>query len=165
LPGRFITSWIAAIDARISLSISQIEAISCGPSAKRVPGPAGGWHAFILMSNHYHLLVETPEPNLVTGMRWFQTTWTIRFNRRHHLSGHLLQGRYKAVVVDPEERSYFATLLQFIFDEVIQQVTNLTQFHLGKLAQSHLRLLDVVHAQMMQRIVAAFNRPARVGEL
>ncbi len=75
-----------------------------------------GWrvHAFVLMGNHYHLLVETPEPNLVDGMRWFQSTYTIRFNRRHRLSGHLFQGRYKAVVVDPEERTYFATLSDYI---------------------------------------------------
>jgi REP element-mobilizing transposase RayT len=60
-----------------------------------------GWrvHAFVLMTNHYHLLLETPQPNLVAGMRWFQTTTTARFNRRHRLSGHLYQGRYKAVVV------------------------------------------------------------------
>jgi REP element-mobilizing transposase RayT len=75
-----------------------------------------GWriHAFVLMGNHYHLLVETPEANLVAGMRWFQTTWTVRFNRRHRLSGHLLQGRYKAVVVDPEEGAYYATLSDYI---------------------------------------------------
>ena len=54
-----------------------------------------GWrvHAFVLMTNHYHLLVETPEANLVAGMRWFQTTAAARFNRRHRLSGHLYQGR------------------------------------------------------------------------
>src|SRR6266853_356325 len=75
-----------------------------------------GWriHAWVLMSNHYHLLVETPQGNLVAGMRWFQTTYTVRFNRRHRLSGHLFQGRYKAVVVDPEERGYFATLSDYI---------------------------------------------------
>ena len=75
-----------------------------------------GWrvHAFVLMSNRYHLLVETPEPNLVAGMRWFQTTYTVRFNRRHRLAGHLFQGRYKAVVVDPEERGYFVTLSDYI---------------------------------------------------
>jgi putative transposase len=66
------------------------------------------------MTNHYHLLVETPEPNLVAGMRWFQTTYTVRFNRRHRLSGHLFQGRYKAVVVDPEESGYFVTLSDYI---------------------------------------------------
>lgn len=75
-----------------------------------------GWrvHAFVLMNNHYHLLVETPQPNLVVGMRWFQGTWTMRFNRRHHLSGHLLQGRYKSVVVDPEERAYLLVLSDYI---------------------------------------------------
>jgi len=75
-----------------------------------------GWrvHAFVLMTNHYHLLVETPQPNLVAGMRWFQTTYTVRFNRRHRLSGHLFQGRYKSVVVDPEERGYSATLSDYI---------------------------------------------------
>lgn len=75
-----------------------------------------GWrlHAFVLMSNHYHLLIETPQPNLVAGMRWFQTTWTVRFNRFHQLSGHLFQGRYKAVMVDPEAGEYFATLSDYI---------------------------------------------------
>jgi hypothetical protein len=48
------------------------------------------------MTNHYHFLLETPQANLVAGMRWFQTTWTMRFNARHHLSGHLFQGRYKS---------------------------------------------------------------------
>jgi hypothetical protein len=66
------------------------------------------------MSNHYHLLVETPEANLVAGMRWFQSTYTTRFNRRHRLSGHLFQGRYKAMVVDPQERSYFVILSDYI---------------------------------------------------
>ena len=75
-----------------------------------------GWrvHAFVLMTNHYHLLVKTPHANLVAGMRWFQGTWTARFNRRHRLSGHLLQGRYKSVVVDPEERGYLVTLSDYI---------------------------------------------------
>ncbi len=75
-----------------------------------------GWrvHAFVLMSNHYHLLVETPEANLVNGMRWFQTTWTVRFNRRHRVCGHLFQGRYKAVIVDSAERTYFAALSDYI---------------------------------------------------
>ena len=75
-----------------------------------------GWrvNALVLMTNHYHLLVETPEANLVSGMRWFQTTYTVRFNRRHALSGHLFQGRYKAVVVDPEARGYSITLSDYI---------------------------------------------------
>jgi putative transposase len=75
-----------------------------------------GWrvHAFVLMTNHYHLLVETPQANLVAGMRWFQTTWTMRFNRRHRLSGHLFQGRYKSILADSEERNYFTALSDYI---------------------------------------------------
>ena len=44
-----------------------------------------GWvvHAYVLMSNHYHLLLETPEPNLVAGMKWFQGVFTNRYNQRH----------------------------------------------------------------------------------
>src|SRR5437867_3460666 len=60
-----------------------------------------GWrvHAYVLMSNHYHLLLETPEANLVSGMKWLQGTYTQRYNSRHKVRGHLFQGRYKAVVV------------------------------------------------------------------
>ena len=49
-------------------------------------------HAYCLMSNHFHLVVETPRPNLVAGMKWFLGTYTMRFNRRHALSGHLFAG-------------------------------------------------------------------------
>ena len=71
-------------------------------------------HAYVLMGNHYHLLVETPEPNLVAGMKWFQGAYTQRFNRRHHVSGHLFQGRYKAIPVEVEETAYFRTLGVYI---------------------------------------------------
>jgi putative transposase len=49
-------------------------------------------HAYVLMANHYHLLVDTPEPNLVEGMKWLQGTYTHRFNHRHKVRGHLFQG-------------------------------------------------------------------------
>ena len=63
-----------------------------------------GWriHAYVLMGNHYHLLVETPEGNLVTGMKWLQGTYTQRFNGRHEVFGHLFQGRYKAILVEAD---------------------------------------------------------------
>ena len=68
-----------------------------------------GWHvhAFVLMGNHDHFMIETPQANLVAGMRWFQTAWTMRYNRRHGLCGHLFQGRYQATVVDAHESRYF----------------------------------------------------------
>ena len=61
-----------------------------------------GWrvYAYVLMANHYHLLAQTPEPNLVAGMKWLQGVYTQRYNARHGLHGHLFQGRYKSVLVD-----------------------------------------------------------------
>lgn len=61
-----------------------------------------GWvlHAYVLMSNHYHLALETPDGNLVEGMRWLQSTFANRFNRYRGESGHVFQGRYKALVVE-----------------------------------------------------------------
>ena len=75
-----------------------------------------GWrtHAYALMSNHYHLVIETPEPNLVAGMGWLQNTFTRRFNVRHGLWGHLFGGRYKAVVVDGGEGRYFGILVDYV---------------------------------------------------
>ncbi len=52
-------------------------------------------HAWVLMTNHYHLLVETPEANLSTGMGWMQNAYTRRINVRHGLWGHVFGGRYK----------------------------------------------------------------------
>lgn len=75
-----------------------------------------GWriHAFVLMGNHYHLLLETPQANLVAGMKWLQGTYTQRFNSRHKQWGHLLQGRYKALLVDHSGGEYFQTVGSYI---------------------------------------------------
>jgi REP element-mobilizing transposase RayT len=71
-------------------------------------------HAWCLMSNHFHLVVETPQPNLVAGMKWFLGTYTSRFNRRHRLSGHLFSGRYKALVVDGSGNGYLRTVCDYV---------------------------------------------------
>ena len=71
-------------------------------------------HAYVLMPNHYHLVLETPEPNLVAGMAWLQNTYTRRHNVRHKLWGHLFGGRYKAVLVDPEDVLYLPTLIDYL---------------------------------------------------
>ncbi|HEY8993101.1 MAG TPA: transposase [Lacunisphaera sp.] len=60
-------------------------------------------HAFVIMRNHYHLAVETPEGNLVAGMQWLQATFANRFNRFRDERGHLFQGRYKALLVEEGE--------------------------------------------------------------
>jgi putative transposase len=58
-------------------------------------------HAFVIMRNHFHLAVETPEPNLSEGMKWLQGTWAMRFNRYRGECGRPFQGRYKALHVEP----------------------------------------------------------------
>ncbi len=58
-------------------------------------------HAYVLMTNHYHLLLETKEPNLSRGMAWLQNAFTRRINTRHRLWGHVFGGRYKAILVEP----------------------------------------------------------------
>lgn len=75
-----------------------------------------GWriHAWALMGNHYHLLLETPEPNLVSGMKWLQGTYTQRYNARHRKRGHLFQGRYRAVPVEAHSSLYFQTVSTYI---------------------------------------------------
>jgi REP element-mobilizing transposase RayT len=75
-----------------------------------------GWqvHAYCLMPNHFHLVVETPEANLVAGMKWFLGTYTSRFNRRHKLFGHLFSGRYKALVVDSTTPGYLKTVCDYV---------------------------------------------------
>jgi REP element-mobilizing transposase RayT len=66
-------------------------------------------HAYVLMNNHYHLLLETPQANLAAGMGWFQNAYTRRLNTRHRLWGHFFGGRYKAILVEPGN-AYWAIL-------------------------------------------------------
>ncbi len=71
-------------------------------------------HAYCLMPNHFHLVVETPRGNLVAGMKWFLGSYTLRFNRRHKLCGHLFSGRYKALVVDGSSSGYLKTVCDYV---------------------------------------------------
>ena len=74
-----------------------------------------GWrvHAYVLMGNHYHVLLETPEANLVAGMKWFQGTYTQRFNAMFRCRGHLFQGRYKSLPVEGDA-AYFRAVGNYI---------------------------------------------------
>ncbi len=69
-------------------------------------------HAYCLMTNHYHCMIETPEGNLAKGMRQLNGVYTQWSNRRHHRSGHLFQGRYKTILVDWD--GYFLELGRYI---------------------------------------------------
>jgi REP element-mobilizing transposase RayT len=69
-------------------------------------------HAYCLMGNHYHLLIETPEGNLSKGMRQLNGVYTQVFNRQHSRVGHVFQGRYRAILVEKE--SYLLELCRYI---------------------------------------------------
>ena len=74
-----------------------------------------GWqiHAYCLMGNHFHLVVETPDANLVAGMRWLLSAYTIRLNHRHKLFGHVFGGRYKALLVE-SGHGYLKTVCDYV---------------------------------------------------
>ena len=66
------------------------------------------------MSNHFHLVIETPQANLVRGMKWLLGVYTSRFNRRHKLFGHLFSGRYKSLSVDGSGSGYLKTVCDYV---------------------------------------------------
>jgi len=73
-----------------------------------------GWvlHAYVAMSNHYHLALQTPDANLAKGMQWFQSTFGNRFNRLINQRGHIFQGRYKALLI--ESNHYLLQVVNYI---------------------------------------------------
>ena len=68
--------------------------------------------AYVFMSNHYHLVLEAPQGNLSRAMQWLNVSYSAWFNRRHGEVGHLFQGRFKAIVVEP--RSWGLRLTQYV---------------------------------------------------
>jgi putative transposase len=69
-------------------------------------------HAYCLMNNHYHMIIETPDGNLSKGMRQLNGVYTQLFNRRHHRVGHVFQGRYKAILIEKE--SYLLEVSRYV---------------------------------------------------
>jgi len=69
-------------------------------------------HAYVLMRNHYHLLLETPEPNLSKTIHYLNSSYVTYFNRAHNRSGHLFQGRFKSILV--EKNVYLLALSRYI---------------------------------------------------
>lgn len=69
-------------------------------------------HAYCLMDNHYHLMIETPEGNLSRGMQQLNGVYTQRFNWNHKSVGHIFQGRYKAILIEKE--SYLLELCRYV---------------------------------------------------
>ncbi len=110
-----------------------------------------GWrvHAYCLMPNHFHLVVETPEANLVAGMRWLLSSYTIRLNHRHKLHGHVFSGRYKALVVDGSGDGYLRTVCDYVHLNPVR----------AKLVRSEDRLLGYPWSSLGWYLAAPEHRP------
>lgn len=122
-----------------------------------------GWrvYAWVLMDNHYHALLETPEANLVEGMKWVQNTWTRRFNGRHKLWGHLFGGRYKSILCDQGE--YLRALIHYIHLNPIRARLIKQEEHLERYRWSS--LLDYVHPPRQRRSWIAVESGLQAFEL
>ena len=71
-------------------------------------------HAYCLMNKEFHLVIETPQPNLVAGMKWLLGFYTSRYNRRHKEFGHLFSGRYQALMVEGSGGGYLKTVCDYV---------------------------------------------------
>src|SRR5436305_187226 len=110
-----------------------------------------GWqvHAYCLMRNHFHLVIETPNANLVEGMRWFLSAYTIRLNHRQKLFGHVFSGRYKALIVDGSGNGYLKTACDYV---------HLNPVRAG-LLKTEDRLLAYPWSSLVWYLAAAEHRP------
>ena len=118
--------------------------------------------AYCLMTNHYHLLVQTPDGNLARCMRHLNGVYTQRYNRKHGLDGQLFRGRYKAVLVD--EDSYLLELLRYIHRNPLEagMVTVLDAYvwssHRGYLF--HGKGWDWLHRDMLLKMFSKIKKQA-----
>src|SRR5687768_14349868 len=91
-------------------------------------------HAYVLMPNHYHLIVETPGAALSRAMQWLNVSYAVWYNRRHRRCGHLFQGRFKAILLDRER--WGGALSRYVHLNPIR----VAQLGLGKKDQAARRL-------------------------
>jgi REP element-mobilizing transposase RayT len=106
-------------------------------------------HAYCLMRNHFHLVVETPDANLVAGMRWLLSAYTIGLNHRHRLSGHVFSGRYKALLVEGSGSGYLKAVCDHVHPNPVR----------ARLLGSDERLLSYPWSSLVWYLATAEHRP------
>ena len=111
-------------------------------------------HAYVLMDNHYHLLIETPLANLSQAMQWLNVSYSVWFNRRHERVGPLFQGRFKAVVVEPFSWGLFVSRYVHL------NPVRIASLGLDKAAQSRQRR-GINDAPNSEQVRARLNRLTR----
>jgi len=109
-------------------------------------------HAYCLMRNHFHLVVETPNANLVAGMRWLLSSYTIRLNHRQKLFGHVFSGRYKALIVEGSGNGYLGTACDYVHLNPVR----------AKLLGPNERLLAYPWSSLVWYLAAPAHRPGWV---
>jgi len=107
-------------------------------------------HAYCLMRNHFHLVVETPNGNLVAGMKWFLSAYTLRYNHRNKRFGHVFSGRYKALIVDGSGNGYLRTVCDYVHLNPVR----------AKLLKVSQRLLEYPWSSFGLYLASARYRPA-----
>ena len=109
---------------------------------------------YVLMDNHFHLFVETPLGNLSEFMRQFNISYTSRFNRKYHRSGHLYQGRYSSVLVDKD--SYAVMLSRYIHLNPVRtrEMEGVPAREKAKLLRAH--RWSSLHGYLQERKLEAF---------
>jgi len=106
-------------------------------------------HAYCLMRNHFHLVVETPNANLVAGMRWLLSSYTIRLNHRHKLFGHVFSGRYKAIIIEGSGDGYLRTACDYVHLNPVR----------ARLLGARERLLEYPWSSLVWYLAAPQHRP------
>src|SRR5437763_17103876 len=101
------------------------------------------------MDNHFHLVLQTPQANLVAGMKWLLGTYTSRFNRRHKEFGHLFSGRYKSLVVDGSQSGYLKMVCDYVHPNPVR----------AKLLRPEAALSDFVWSSYPLYLAVPSDRP------
>ena len=116
-------------------------------------------HAYALMVNHYHLLLETPEASLSRAMHWLNCGYCVWFNLRHRRSGHLLQGRFGAFIV--EEDSGWQEVARYVHLNPVRVASLALEKSVRELFEATLReqaAIEVIHPDNQHEIVR-FQKP------
>jgi putative transposase len=110
-----------------------------------------GWqaHAWCLMGNHFHLVLQTPQANLVDGMRWLLSTYSNRFNHRRRQVGHLFSGRYKALPVEGNGQGYLRTVCDYVHLNPVR----------ARLLRAEQRLLEYPWSSFAWHLAGREHRP------
>ena len=117
-------------------------------------------YAYVLMDNHEHLFVQTPEPNLSAGMQYLGGSYTSYFNRRHRRNGHLFQGRFRGHLI--EEEGYFLEVSRYVhLNPVRAKMVRRPEEYPWSSCGGYLRLRQALPWVTYEQVLGEFGRDPR----